>query len=136
VKRSRFYPRPTKQILTNGVPTGIEDITDGFLTKDEMLKSYREAAGFLHVGNLADFLANEQAQNDRKTVLIWVRKLTKLLSCHSIFLADRPDEWEGWKPNAFASGEAAPRYQIMVLMNPDTGDGYPKATLFESIRQA
>jgi hypothetical protein len=128
----RFYPRPINQILRDGVPVAIEDIKEGFLTKEEMLKSYREAAGFLHVGSLNEFLANERAISDRQSVRAWARTLTMLLSHHCIFLADEPDGTESLK---FADGEPAPKFQIIVQMR--TGaDERPQATVFQTIRQA
>jgi hypothetical protein len=39
----RFYSRPTTQHLRDGKPFRIEDIKEGFLTKQELLKSYRDA---------------------------------------------------------------------------------------------
>jgi hypothetical protein len=131
----RFYPKATKQVFQNGRLTGIEDIPDGYLTKAEMLKRYRDAAEYLHVGSLKEFLANETADSNRGAVRTWVRKLSTLLSHHSIFLADGPDTWGGQEPLRFTHGEVAPRYQIIVQMKPD-GQEWPRATLFESIRQA
>jgi hypothetical protein len=128
----RFYPRPTKQILTNGVPTGIADVEDGFLTKSEMLKSYREAANFLHVGTLNDFLANETASNDYQAVGIWVRRLTTLLNHHCIYIADDP-AYEA-EPLRFSDGEPAPKFQIIVQMQTGPND-QPQATVFQSIGQ-
>lgn len=49
---ARFYPRPIKQILRDGKPIGFEDIKHGFVTKDELLQSYRKAAEFLHAGDI------------------------------------------------------------------------------------
>ena len=131
----KFYPQPTRQILKNGIPVGLENITNGFLTKGEMLKSYRDAAGHLHVGNLDGFLANEAETSDRQAVKAWVGKLTVLLGHHSIFLAAGPDTWDGREPLRFADGEIAPRFQIIVQMAPD-GQEWPRATIFESIGQA
>jgi hypothetical protein len=42
----RFFPRPTEQILKDGKPAGIRDIKDGFLTKQELLKSYHHAPNY------------------------------------------------------------------------------------------
>jgi hypothetical protein len=129
----RFYPQPTRQILHNGRPVGLEDINEGYLTKADLLKSYRDAATFLHAGSLSEFLANETADSDHEAVRNWVRKLSALLSHHSIFLADEPDAWNGNKPLKFADGEIAPKYQIIVQMQPD-GKEWPQAWVFESIR--
>jgi hypothetical protein len=129
----RFYPRPTKQILTDGVPTGIADVEDGFLAKGEMLRSYREAANFLHVGTLNDFLANETASNDHQAVGTWVRKLMGLLNHHCIYIADDPAYKA--EPLRFSGGEPAPKFQIIVQMRTGPNDE-PQATVFQSIGQA
>jgi|SRR5579872_1853308 len=129
----RFYPRPTNQIIREGKPVGIEDIKDDFLTKDEMLKSYREAASFLHVGNLNDLLANETAVNDHQAVSTWLKRLIRLLNHHCIYIADDPEYHAS--PLRFTGGEPAPQFQIIVQMR--TGyDDYPQATVFQSIGQA
>ena len=131
----RFYPQPVKQIFLNGVPVEIENVKEGFLTKAETLKSYRDAANFLHVGSLSEFLANETAVSNYEAVRTWVNRLRTLLNIHCIYLADEPEAWEGRTPLTFADGNAAPKYQIIVQMNPGP-DGDPIARLFETIRRA
>jgi hypothetical protein len=130
----RFYPHATRQILKDGTPVGIEDIKDGFLTKDELLKSYHSAGDFLHAGDMTNFLSNRQKAFDPKSVGKWVRKLTTLLNHHSIFLADRPGSWDGKERLKFLDREPAPKLQIIVQMNVGP-HGRPEATIFESIGQ-
>lgn len=86
----RFYPRATRQGLRDGKPFKIEDIKDGFLTKPELLKSYRYAADFLHMGDINDLLANKLKTIDGTAIGVWLGKLTLLLNHHVIFLADPP----------------------------------------------
>jgi hypothetical protein len=130
----RFYPRPLNPVPRDGM-TEIENIKDGFLTKDDMLKSYRDSASYLHVGSLTEFLANETAISNRDVVRIWVKKLLKLLSVHTIYLADEPDAWKDEEPLTFADGETAPKFQIIVQMQSDD-DEYPQAKLFQTIHKA
>lgn len=131
----RFYPRPLNPVPHEGGMFEVENVKDGFLTKDEMLASYRESANHLHVGSLADFLANETAVSNRAAVKDWVRKLIQLLSVHTIYLADEPDAWKDNQPLKFADGMTAPKFQIIVQMQADDEE-YPQAKLFETIRQA
>jgi hypothetical protein len=130
-----FYPRPTRQIVRDGAVVGWEDIKDGFLSKQELLKSYHAAGEFLHAGHLVDFLSGRQKLVDPLEVRTWVAKLTTLLSHHHIFLSDSPTTWDGKEPLRFTSGETAPKYQIIAMMATEP-DGVPGATVFECIRQA
>jgi hypothetical protein len=125
----RFYPRPTRQFLKNGVPYKIEDIKEGFLTKAELLKRYHEAAAFLHVGSVTDFLTQKPKTVDLTALSAWITKLITLLNQHSIYLADSPTEPFSL---AFEDGEAAPKFQIIVQMETDQSDS-PTATIFQSI---
>jgi hypothetical protein len=131
----KFYPRPIRQLFDkSGKVIGIDDIKDGFLTKDELLKSYRNAAGFLHVGNLNELLAGQSATSDPKAIGAWVRKLTTLLSCHTIFLADKPGAWDGEEPVKFDDGEPAPRFQVTIQMDTGPKGGEIQAHVFQTIR--
>jgi hypothetical protein len=131
----RFYPRPTRQILRDGKPYKIEDIKDGFLTKAELLKSYRDAADSLHMGDINDLLSNKLKTVDGKAIGAWVGKMKVLLNHHVIFLADTPilDASEG-EPLRFIEGDPAPKFQIIAQMA--TGPhGLPQATVFQAVGQ-
>lgn len=128
----RFYPRATRQILKDGKAVGMEDIKEGFLTKEELLKSYHSAGDFLHAGDMTNFLSKKQKPFDPKSIGKWVHKLTTLLNHHSIFLADKPGSWDGKEPLKFPDGEPAPKLQIVVQMSVGP-HGRPAATIFESV---
>jgi hypothetical protein len=130
----RFYPRPTRQILHEGKPVAVEDIKDGFLTKEELLRSYRATGNFLHVGGITEFFAKRQKEPDG-TVGSWVKRLIVLLNHHSIYLADEPNAWAGQEPLRFPDGELAPKRQVIVQMQVGPHNR-PAATLFESVGPA
>jgi hypothetical protein len=85
-----FYPRPTKQTTKNGL-IGWEDITDPYLTKAELVASYRHTGNFLHVGDLQEVLSGKQRTLDLNPAVAWANKLVTLLNHHNIHLADPPE---------------------------------------------
>jgi len=130
----RFYPHPVKEVFRDGKLIGFDDLKDGFLTKDELLKSYRGAAQFLHAGDISDFLAGKERSLDTDAAKQWVKRLIVLLNLHKIALADAPDAWEGREQPRFTDGEPAPRFQLFVSMRREDTDR-PAASIFESIGQ-
>jgi hypothetical protein len=127
-----FFPRPTRQILRDGVPVAIEDIKEGFLTKAELLKSYHVADDYLHAGDLKDFETSRPRNLDFKYIRNWLTKLSLLLGHHNIYLADLPGE-----PSSltFSDGRPVPKRQIICLMQADT-NGLPSAHFFASVGKA
>jgi hypothetical protein len=132
----RFYPRPTKQFLRNGKPYKIEDIKDGFLTKTELLKGYRDAADFLHVGSIADLIAKKQRTVDLTALSEWIKKLMVLLSHHNIYLADSPADSDESEPVIFSDGTPAPKTQIIAVMHTDLPGNAPQASFFRTTGKA
>jgi hypothetical protein len=129
----RFYPRPTQQFLRDGKPYKIEDIKDGFLTKAELLKSYRDAATFLHVGSITELLGKRRRVINLTTLSDWLKKLMVLLSHHNIFLADSSIDSDGSDPVIFSDGTPAPKNQIIVVMETELPGGIPHASLFRTV---
>jgi hypothetical protein len=127
-----FYPRPTKQIIQNGTVTGWEYIRDGYLTKSDLIKTYRGAADFLHVGPISELKLKRPKVLDLNAIIAWFGKLTRLLGHHNIFLADLPLEpgEPQLPPLRFADGSQCPRRQLVVLMNAKDQGGRPAATIF------
>lgn len=124
-----FYPRPSMQVLQYDKPVSWIPIKHGFLTKAELLKSYRHAGDFLHVGDINDILSNKQMNVDLASIRLWVTKLMTLLNHHHIYLADP----RGTEPAAFDDdGNPIPRRQIVILMHEKT-DGNPRAHLMELV---
>jgi hypothetical protein len=128
----RFYPRPVQERKLEQGGFNLADIRDEFLTKAELLKIYREAAAFLHAGSIRDFLSRKVVKSDFSSIEAWLKKLTTLLSLHYIYLADEPDSWGGQVPLEFNDGQPAPKFLILVQMNPE-GVGHPVATRFETV---
>jgi len=126
----RFYPRPTRMILRDGKPYKLEDIKYGYLTKPELIKSYREAGTFLHAGYVDEILANKQKVVDGNEIGRWFAKLMLLLNQHVIFLAD-PGE-PGKEPFRFTDGEPAPALQIVVEMAVGP-QNIPRARVFQVV---
>jgi hypothetical protein len=58
-----FYPRPTNQTTKNGL-VGWEDISDPYLTKAELVASYRRTGNFLHIGHLQEVLSGKERTVD------------------------------------------------------------------------
>lgn len=129
---AEFFPRPTRQILRGSVPVAIEDIKDGFLTKDELLESYHTADNYLHAGHLKDLVAKRPRNFDFNHMRDWLAKLGVLLSHHNIYLADPPGESSAL---TFSDGRSVPKRQIICVMQGNV-DGKPSAHLFESVGKA
>jgi hypothetical protein len=122
-----FYPIPSKPIANNGIVVGWSPIKEGFLTKAELVKSYRDTGDFLHHRNLGDLLSGKPRVFDIGATMVWANKLLALLDHHHIYLADAPGQELGFDPH----GTPIPRRQIVVLMH-DSTDGKPHARLFEA----
>jgi hypothetical protein len=79
-----FYPRPTTQIIENGKVVRWEDIEQGYLTKSELIKDYRDAADHLHVGPISELSPNKPKVLDLIAITAWFGKRTRLLTHHNI----------------------------------------------------
>jgi hypothetical protein len=115
-----FYPRPTKQILKDGVVVGWEDMKEEYLTKADLIKTYRATAEFLHVGSVSELSTRRQARTlDLPAINAWFVKLTRLLTHHNIFLAEpMPSPGEApIPPLLFPDGSPVPRRQLVILMS-------------------
>jgi hypothetical protein len=127
-----FYPRPTTQIIENGKVVRWEDIEQGYLTKSELIKAYRDAADHLHVGPISELSPNKPKVLDLIAITAWFGKLTRLLTHHNIYLADLPPE-PGETSLAqlfFADGTPCPRRQLIVLMSTKDHGGAASAHIF------
>lgn len=126
-----FYPRPTKQIMKDGKVVAIENIKEGYLTKNEFVKSYREAADRLHTGDLNSLLSGKKKLIDMNATLIWANRIVALLNHHCIYLVDPPPA-PGDPPPVFEiDGTPIPKYQIVALMQGE--DGKPHTHFWERV---
>ncbi len=119
-----FYPRPVNQIIQDGKPIALADVKKGFLTKDELLKSYYHASTFLHVGDLRNILERKVKFFNFDSAATWATRLFALLNIHQIYLVDAPGEPPG--PPGL-DGVPVPKRQIGVVMHAQ--DGKPYASL-------
>lgn len=124
-----FYPRPGKQQGMDGKITKVDWVTDGYLTKQELISSYRASSGYLHGRTLQDVLGDKPRLIDPNTMVRWAQKLAALLDHHSIYLADPPGEPPGPIGD---DGIPAPKRQIISMMQPD-GEWVPKSWLFSRV---
>jgi len=127
-----FFPRPVTQILENGKPIALEDVKEGFLTKSDLLKSYRNTSDFLHMGGLKDALSRRQKPFSLNSVLDWSKRFLILLNAHQIYLVDPPGQPKGPVGH---DGVPVPKYQLAVIMH-NAADGRPYAHMFERVDRA
>jgi hypothetical protein len=128
----RFYPKPVQPGPKKGGFGGMLDITEAFLTKKELLKSYHDASDFLHAGGIQDVVAGRYKRTNPEWINQWTQKLVALLNNHTIFLKDGPGAWDGNEPIKFDNGEPAPKYQVIVTMRSGP-QNKPEARIFEVI---
>jgi hypothetical protein len=84
-----FYPRACTQSTKS--PTGFDAVimTDGFLTKPDLLKLYGKCGDALHRGSLKKLLSLETpTQIHFSDIVSWRQRITTLLNYHAIFLLD------------------------------------------------
>lgn len=129
-----FYPKPTRQMpgATEQL-IHLESIEDGYLTKGALLKSYWNAANFLHFGTLEDVFSRRQKSLEFGSQIIWANKVVTLLDHHNILLADPPKEKRVAPLVKGKDGKLLPSKMIIFLMQSE--DGQPHANLFE-LREA
>jgi hypothetical protein len=132
----RFFPRATRQIVRDGIPIGIENVTEGFLTNTELIRRYHASAHVLHAGTLNDLITdNQNPVVDEAEVKGWIDRLGVLLDHHTIFLADPPGAWDDQKPFTFLDGEPTPKFHMTVILRSQP-TGNAAATVYEAVRQA
>ena len=79
-----FYPIPHSQTRTK-IGFHLEGVSDGYLTKDDLLKLYHLCGRHLHRGSLKKLLKSPQPmQFNFPDVLAWLKKIGTLLSFHMI----------------------------------------------------
>lgn len=120
-------PGATEQLIH------LESIEDGYLTKGALLKSYWNAADFLHFGTLEDVFSRRQKSLEFGSQIIWANKVVTLLDHHNILLADPPKEKRVAPLVKGKDGKLLPSKMIIFLMQSE--DGQPHANLFE-LREA
>ncbi len=88
-----FYPVPEIELpsRTPGVKTHVEDLKDGFLTKDEFVHVYKKCGAMMHARN--PFGSKTGHHYFEKSIPEWRSKLLKLLNTHRIKVLGHPGFW-------------------------------------------
>jgi hypothetical protein len=125
-----FYPIPSKQVQKGVGQFELVRIEGDFLTKEEMLKTYRSTYEHLHAGTLETLVLDKDKKKkavvDPRPARDFARKLVTLLNHHQIYLADEPGE----ELARGEDGELVTKRQIIVVMQSDK-DGKCHTHLFE-----
>jgi hypothetical protein len=87
------YPRPFRFILNSaGEVVSVQDITTGFLTRDELPKLYGLCGNELHQGDLSKIGLFPPTEKSAKDILTWCGKVFGLLNSHKIKLYNSSSE--------------------------------------------
>ena len=88
-----FYPVPEIELpsTTPGVKTHVEELKDGFLTKDEFVHVYKKCGAMMHAGN--PFGSKTGHHYFEKSIPEWRAKLLKLLNVHRVKVLGHPGFW-------------------------------------------
>jgi len=81
-----FYPKPVRELpgAKPGVTSDLQDITNGFLTKDKFLKVYERCGGIMHSDN--PYGRKTDYQYYDKSIPRWMEETRILLNSHTIHL--------------------------------------------------
>lgn len=88
-----FYPVPTRQVIENGVVVKVENINEGFLTKDDFENVYSECSGLLHSENPYS-KKKVNLEELKQKFFVWDSKIIQLLNHHQIQLLD--NDYQLW----------------------------------------
>lgn len=82
----QFYPKPIREVpsVNPGIVNELQDITDGFLTKDDFLKVYEKCGAMMHSDN--PYGGKTEYEYYDKSIPKWMEKTKHLLNTHSIRL--------------------------------------------------
>ena len=83
---SQFYPKPIREVPSAkpGILNDLQDITDGFLTKEDFLKVYEKCGAMMHSDN--PYGGKTDYQYYDKSLPKWMEKIRVLLNSHIIRL--------------------------------------------------
>lgn len=116
-----FFPHPVKQVAlpADEAPASYRNVydlprlTEGFLTKDELVALYHECGGVLHRGSLDKLHLRPQRHADTDKLRNYLARIVALLNQHTIQPID-------------------PHYLYIIMMQTDS-TGNVQASLFEKI---
>jgi len=83
-----FYPKPIKEVPSKrpGIKNALVDVTEGFLTKQQLVEVYDLCGEILHAKN--PFSGQQDYVGFNKLVPQWMEKIRCLLNTHIIRLID------------------------------------------------
>jgi hypothetical protein len=81
-----FYPKPIREVpvAKPGITNDLQEITDGFLTKDDFLKVYEKCGRMMHSDN--PYGGKTDYRYYDKSIPKWMEKIRVLLNSHTIRL--------------------------------------------------
>lgn len=87
-KNSMFYPKPVVEKLSKDskIVSNIEDLKEGYLTRNEFVKVYEKCGKIMHAEN--PFGSRIDYSYYEKQIEGWLLKIRKLLNSHIIKLID------------------------------------------------
>lgn len=110
-----FYPLPlVERKSENSSHMKMDFLTDGYLTKQELVESHGRCGGYLHQDNPYKTIKESDYETAKVMFNEWISKLNSLLEYHLVRL--------------FASDEV-----LIVTMNTQSGD-FVKAGLYDPIK--
>jgi len=88
-----FYPVPKIELPSTepGVKNHLEDLKDGYLTKDEFVAAYKKCGGMMHARN--PYGSKTSHHYFEKALPSWREKLIKLLNNHMVKVLGHPGFW-------------------------------------------
>ncbi len=113
---SDFYPTPVEQVPTGRTAHGsasfdLPVVSDGYLTKVDLVALYRDCGEFLHRGSLEKLHLRPGQKADKEVVWTHLERMVRLLNHHTIQPIDRG-------------------YLYVIMMQNDR-DGRVQAAMFE-----
>ena len=81
-----FYPKPILEVPSTqpGIINNLQDLTEGFLTKDDFLNVYEKCGAIMHSDN--PYGGKTDYRYYDTSIPKWMEKIRVLLNCHTIRL--------------------------------------------------
>lgn len=88
-----FYPSPKVEVpsIDHGVKTHLEDLKEGYLTKEEFVAAYKKCEGMMHARN--PYGSKTGHHYFEKALPAWREKIVKLLNTHMVKVLGHPGFW-------------------------------------------
>lgn len=88
-----FYPKPLRETKPTDprAKLAVEFVTDGVLTKDELLQVHATCGGFLHAEN--PFATRRDVEALRQEFPGWMDRIVALIAIHQVTLINSAENW-------------------------------------------